>query len=166
MTEKSYNDMARRIRSHRGTVVLIRFLNKSIVATVMIAYIFLLGYLEYAGRYEDLYHSILVPAVAFVVLSLFRKCISAKRPYEEMKIEPIIPKDKSGSSFPSRHVFSVFIIAVTFLPIFPDVGIVLMVLGVILAVIRVIGGVHYTRDVVCGAAIGIISGLLGFYVIF
>ena len=166
MTEQGYNQMARHIREKSWKVALIRCLNKMIVAVVFISYVLLLICLGVTGEYEDLYHSVIVPAVAFVALSIFRKCVSAKRPYEVMDIDPIIPKDKSGSSFPSRHVFSVFMIGMTFLQFSVENGMILMILGVILAVIRIVGGVHFTRDVVCGAAIGILSGLLGFYVIF
>ena len=43
-------------------------------------------------------------------------------------------------------------------------GILFLILGVLLAVIRVIGGVHFPRDVAAGAAIGILVGILGFYI--
>ena len=43
-------------------------------------------------------------------------------------------------------------------------GILFLILGVLLAVIRVIGGVHFPRDVAAGASIGILVGILGFYI--
>ena len=38
-------------------------------------------------------------------------------------------------------------------------------LGVVLAVLRVIGGVHEPRDVIAGALAGILCGVLGYYVL-
>ena len=49
----------------------------------------------------------------FVGLSVVRKIINAPRPYEKFDMPPVLEKDTKGKSFPSRHVFSVFIIAMT-----------------------------------------------------
>ena len=76
-----------------------------------------------------------------------------------------IEKDTAGKSFPSRHVFSVFIIAATIFYVHPSAGILLGLLGVVLAVLRVIGGVHEPRDVIAGALAGILCGVLGYYVL-
>ena len=57
--------------------------------------------------------AVLVPAVSFVVVTLFRKIVNEPRPYEKYDLPPVIDKDAGGKSFPSRHVFSVFVIAVT-----------------------------------------------------
>ncbi len=72
---------------------------------------------------------------------------------------------KDGESFPSRHVFSVFVIAMAFYYTCVPVGVVLTVFGVLMAAVRVAGGVHFPRDVAAGAAVGIVSGVLGFFVI-
>ena len=37
-----------------------------------------------------------------------------------------------------------------------------MVIGILLGMIRVLGGVHEPRDVIAGAVIGIASGIIGF----
>ena len=37
-----------------------------------------------------------------------------------------------------------------------------MFAGIILAIVRVLGGVHFPRDVVVGAMIGILFGMIGF----
>lgn len=66
---------------------------------------------------------------------------------------------------PSRHIFSVFMIAMTFLYVKPVLSIPLFVVGVLLCAVRVIGGVHYLSDVLVGAAIGIASGILGYFVL-
>ncbi len=166
MTSEQYNYMAERIRSYPYGVSVINVMSKGIVWVTMVSYVILLILLSTSRNYVTLYHSILVPGVAFAVVSVFRNFYDAKRPYEEMDIVPVIPKDKKGKSFPSRHVFSIFMIGMTFLQIQLISAVILFVLGVILSVLRVIGGVHYTRDVVAGAAIGILSGFLGFYVIF
>lgn len=166
MTEEWYRDTANRIQNHRYGVAVVRLLNKSIVGITFLIYGLFLLILFFKGQYEVCYHSILVPGVAFVVLSVIRRLLHAKRPYERMNMQPLISKEHSQGSFPSRHVFSIYIIAVTVGRIYAVLGILLMVLGAILAVLRVMAGVHYVRDVVCGALIGILSACLGFYILF
>lgn len=114
------------------------------------------------GRF---WRALLVPGISFFLVSLVRQWINAPRPYETLEIDPLIHKDTRGKSLPSRHVFSMFVIAMTFLWILPPVGVLLLICGGVLAAVRVIGGVHYLRDVAAGAAVGTAAGLLGFYVL-
>ena len=111
------------------------------------------------------WRALLVPGISFVLLSLVRRLINAPRPYEALDIDPLIHKDTHGKSLPSRHVFSMFVIAMTFLWLLPPVGILLLICGAVLAAVRVIGGVHYPRDVIVGAAVGVLAGIIGFWVI-
>ncbi len=157
--------MADALRKHPGMLGLMLGLNRVITLT-MAAYPMLLLYLFFSEKYEMLYHTVLVPGVAFVVVSIFRRVYNAPRPYEQMQIRPLIQKDTKGKSFPSRHVFSIFMIGMSFMPVFPVIAGVIFVAGVFLALIRVIGGVHYMHDVIAGALLGILIGFLGFYVIF
>lgn len=109
--------------------------------------------------------AVLVPGISFVVLSVFRYYYCAQRPYEKYGIPPAIPKDTKGKSFPSRHVFSCFVIAMTALFFIPPVGMILLLCGIVMAAVRVAGGVHFPADVIVGGFFGIISGIVGFWVI-
>ena len=111
------------------------------------------------------WRALLVPGISVVLLSLVRRLINAPRPYEALDIAPLIHKDTHGKSLPSRHVFSMFVIAMTFLWLLPPVGILLLICGAVLAAVRVIGGVHYPRDVIVGAAVGVLAGIIGFWII-
>ena len=130
-----------------------------------------LGYLMYAlllvlvaaFNTPELPQYVLVPFVSFVVLSIVRRIIDEPRPYEQLDIDPLIRKGTRGKSMPSRHIFSMFMIAMGWLAFWPPMGWTLLVIGVLLAVIRVLGGVHFPRDVMVGALCGIIAGLLGFW---
>ena len=104
---------------------------------------------------------LITTGVPFVAVSIFRHIVNAPRPYELYGFYEKNPKNKSGHSFPSRHVFSVFVIgsALCFSNLF--VGIMLLSAGVVLALIRVLLGYHFIRDVVTGALIGVLSGTAG-----
>ena len=67
---------------------------------------------------------------------------------------------KKGNSFPSRHLFSYLLISVLLWSLCPPAGILMTISGLLLAVIRVILGVHYPSDVVAGMILGVFSGLI------
>ena len=112
-----------------------------------------------------LLRSVFVPAVSFVLLTVVRRIINAPRPYEKFDMPPVIEKDTKGKSFPSRHVFSAFIIAFTIFISYTGAGIMIALIGVAIAVIRVVGGVHEPRDVIAGAIVGILAGVVGFWIL-
>ena len=144
-------------------------LNSVLTKAVYIMYPLLLIYLavyHLTDKEPGFVPALLVPGISFVLLSIFRDKIDAPRPYEMPGAKsPIIKKDAPGKSFPSRHIFSIFVIAVTFFWVWPAVGILIGVAGAVLSWVRVEGGVHFPRDVIAGALIGIGCGILGFYVI-
>ena len=109
--------------------------------------------------------TLVTAGVSFAVVSLFRRIVNSPRPYEILDIKPLMIKRTKGKSFPSRHCFSIFVIAVCWLRFVPIVGILLLILGVLLALLRVVLGVHFPRDVVAGALIGILSGIIGMYIV-
>ncbi len=103
---------------------------------------------------------------AYIVVSIARWLIDAPRPYEIYDFYEVKPKNRKGLSFPSRHSFLVFAIATAALPAEPVLASILAVLGVFLAVSRVLSGIHFIRDVLTGALLGIISSLIGLLFLF
>lgn len=97
----------------------------------------------------------------FALVSLIRLLIDAKRPYQLYDFYDVKPKKKSGSSFPSRHAFSAFAIGTLALFSHTALGIILLVLGALMCVCRVLLGMHFIRDVACGAIIGAVSSVIG-----
>lgn len=107
---------------------------------------------------------VLTCGLSFAAVSAARYLLNTPRPYEVYSLPPLLPKDTRGRSFPSRHVFSIFVIGTSLLYLWPAVGAALLALGVLLAAARVLSGVHFPRDVLAGAALGILSAVLGFSV--
>ena len=106
--------------------------------------------------------SILVPFVSFVILSVARHYINAPRPYEKIEgLAPLYNKKTVGKSFPSRHTFSGFIIGTVATFFSVPIGVAVLIISTLLAVSRVLCGVHFVRDVIVGAAVGIGFGLIG-----
>lgn len=164
MTREQYIKITEPLRQDPEKTKRVVLMNQILTGVVFILYPIYVVVL-YAKRDPNLLRAILVPAVSFVLVTVFRKMLNVPRPYEKFDIPPVIAKDTKGKSFPSRHVFSVFIIAVTIFSSYPLLGILVGLIGVAMAVIRVFGGVHEIRDVVVGAVIGFVCGVIGFYVI-
>ena len=80
----------------------------------------------------------------------FVRKINAPRPYEECAIKPLLDRDSPGQSMPSRHVFSATIISMACFHASLSLGVILLVLSALLGLVRVLGGVHYPKDVVVG----------------
>ena len=110
----------------------------------------------------------IMAAVPFVILSVLRILINSQRPYEVFDIQEfseLREKKKSGRSFPSRHVFSAFLIGVLWIPYALPFGIAAILLGILMALERVARGIHFVKDVLVGAVIGILSGVIGILIL-
>ena len=148
---------------HPQLLQLMRVFNRMMTVLMPLAYLTLLGtnFIR-KGIGKDLYAYILVPAFGFVLLTFVRKWINQPRPYETWEIVPLLDKDSSGNSMPSRHVFSATIISMACLHANLSEGLVLLVLSALLGFVRVLGGVHYPKDVLVGYACGLLLGILFF----
>lgn len=170
MQKTTYISMTDALRARPVLARGVSLANKIITDAVYVAYPCLLAWLGYAaatGAAGMLLRAALVPGISFVLFTVLRKVINAPRPYEVFDAAPVIPKDTRGNSFPSRHAFSIFIIAMTFCACCPLAwaGPVMMAAGVLLAVIRVVSGVHFPCDVVVGALLGMLAGFVGLWIL-
>ena len=158
-----YDKRKSNLLRHPQLLQLMRVFNRMMTVLMPLAYLTLLGTnFVSKGIGNDLYAYILVPASGFVLLTLVRKWINQPRPYEAWEIVPLLDKDSSGNSMPSRHVFSATIISMACLHANLSVGLMLLVLSALLGLVRVLGGVHYPKDVLVGYACGLLLGILFF----
>ena len=162
MTKEQYIKLTEPLRKDPEKTKRVVSMNQILTGVVFLVYPLYMAVL-YGEKDPKLLKVILVPAISFILVTVLRKIINAPRPYEKFDMPPVIEKDTKGKSFPSRHVFSVFIIAVTIFYSHPGPGILIGLIGVAMAVIRVLGGVHEPRDVIVGAVIGLLCGIVGFY---
>ena len=165
MQKDDYGRLIQWFREYPGYKKALIIGNRVITYLLPFSYVALL--IAYGIRQKpELARALMVPLDSFLILSVARYLINRPRPYEKFDFEPVISKDTKGISFPSRHVFSAFVIAMTYLlwsPV-PVIGIFLLFFGILLAGIRVLSGVHYVSDVIAGAVCGILAGILGYIV--
>ena len=163
MTKETYIKMTQPFRDHPNMAKGIHMANKACTLIMYVSYPCLLLYLLMTKNVFFV-RVLLVPAISFVLLSVGRKVFNRPRPYEVFDVPSVIKKDTKGKSFPSRHVFSACIIAMTFLLASPWtwIGLVFMVVTIVLAIVRVVSGVHFISDVIAGIAVGVLAALIGF----
>ena len=161
MKKETYIKMTQPFREHPEVARGLHITNRICMLIMYVCYPSLLVFLL-IKKEEILTEVFLIPAISFVLLSIGRYFINRKRPYEAFDIPPVISKKTKGKSFPSRHVFSATIIAMTFLVMSPWAWLGILLLGVTLleALVRVLSGVHYISDVVAGIVVGVLASLL------
>ena len=158
-----YDHIAGNIENKPFLLSLLRTFNRFMTVVMPIVYLTLLVttyFQEGFGKQVLIY--VFISATGFVILSLLRKKINAPRPYEEWDIKPLLDRDSPGQSMPSRHVFSATIISMACLHASLSVGVILLVLSALLGLVRVLGGVHFPKDVVIGYICGLVWGVLFF----
>ena len=159
MKNNIYIKTTKYINSHEKLHKALIVINYILTAIMYMSFLMLLMALAYK-RDMRIIAVVLVCGITFVLVSVFRYFFDAPRPYVKYGYKPAVDKDKQGQSMPSRHVFSAFIIAMSFMWISPKFGIALIVVSVCIAIHRVVVGVHFIKDVVVGALVGIIAGLI------
>ena len=166
-----YTALSNWLSRYPRLITVLRWTNRAVVVTMYVAYLLILAGVCWRLRAVPLVGLrtvaplVVIPGLGFFLVSFFRHRLNAPRPYEVLDITPLIHKDTRGNSFPSRHVFSVFVIDMAFWWVCPLLGGVFLVIGVLIALIRVIGGVHFPRDVLVGAVMGAACGAVDFWLI-
>ena len=158
-----YGHVASNIKNKPFLLSLLRTFNRFMTVVMPMIYLTLLAitYLQ-QGLGKQVLMYVFVPASGFVILSFLRKKINAPRPYEEWDIKPLLDRDSPGQSMPSRHVFSATIISMACLHASLPVGLACLLFSALLGLVRVLGGVHYPKDVLVGYACGLVWGFLFF----
>lgn len=144
---------------------LLRAVSLGSVAAVYLLYAGLAVLMMLRGN-SLLWPLLAVPAVVLVLGTALRRAINRPRPYETLGFTPLFPKDTKGQSLPSRHCFSAACIAVAAIPVSPAAAAVLAGLAVVIALTRVLCGVHYISDVLVGLVFGAAASRLGLILYF
>ena len=158
-----YDYIAANIENRPFLLSLLRTFNRFMTVVVPIVYLTLLTTIYFReGFGKQVLMYVFIPASGFVILSFLRKKINAPRPYEVWEIVPLLDRDSPGQSMPSRHVFSATIISMACFHASLSVGVILLVLSAFLGLVRVLGGVHYPKDVVVGYMCALVWGVIFF----
>ena len=112
------------------------------------------------GRYRAFFAGLVAALACILLFQLVKPLSRRRRPCE---IEPhcwavISPPDRF--SFPSGHAMTSFAIAVAVGSFYPEYQPYLLAVAALIAVSRIIVGMHFLTDIVVGASIGALIGYL------
>ena len=172
MYEEYYNQITAPWRAMSNGSAVLTAIDNGLRVIVASLYCILLIWLAYTGS-PLLLRAVLVPLITFVVVSLWRSGINWQRPYERFDIDPLIKKDTQGKSMPSRHMASATVIACTLLwvaskenqPFLWAAAVLAVICCVLIAYVRVVGGVHLRRDIIVATITAIAFALTGYLAI-
>lgn len=156
--EKFYQNMLNQIHQSIFIEKTVLFICRFFPYITFCLYPCLLLYL-FITKDSLLFVTFIKPLTAFLIVSIFRKIVNRKRPYETMNIEPLL-EHKQGESFPSRHTVSAFIIALVCLDINLYLAIFALIIAIFISLSRILAGVHYISDVIAAIVIAFIIFLL------
>ena len=123
-------------------------------------------YLLFRNRINALFAAMMAMIISTIVAFLIYLIWQRPRPFITYAEASKLATHTSINSFPSGHTFLSFAIATTVLLYgHKKLGILLFLISIIIAVSRVATGVHYPSDVIGGAIIGIISGMIASWVV-
>ena len=175
MTAEQYKPIYEWFTARPAACRLLKGLNKVLPPLVAATYLLLLGVLsmDWMDKYKTammtsftgyqqvadeafwlLAKAVVVPAAVLVVGSVLRRHIDAPRPYQQADFVPLVAKNKTGSSLPSRHSFSAGCLMVVGWTVSPWAGLWLSAAAVLICITRVLVGVHHVRDVLSGLVLG------------
>ena len=164
MEQGKMERVLRYVYSSKGLSILLSVLSHTVSALAAICFV-IFGVLLFSVSPLSLVRFLVIIGIPFVAVTLMRRLIDAPRPYEVYDFYEIPPKSKQKSSYPSRHAFSAFSIGTLICFLSPIVGALLLLFSTLMCISRVLLGIHFIRDVVAGALIGIISSVLGFIIL-
>ncbi len=163
MDKKTYIKVMNYFAEHKRLCKSLIVLEKLLEIGTVLIYIGMLVFCIYDNIGFAL-RSAVTSLIALYICTLIRFTKNAPRPYERYETLPAMNKDTRGQSFPSRHLTSVSVIAVSLLHVWLPVGVVFIFLSAAMGALRVLLGVHFIRDVTVGAVIGYAIGILGVFV--
>ena len=108
--------------------------------------------------WRDAIKALVAAAVSrLVFVEIIRYFYHRPRPYLVQHIQPLI--DETSWSFPSGHAAFMFVLATVVFFKHRMWGIVMYVLAILTGIGRVMAHVHWTSDIIGGAALGILVAL-------
>ncbi len=155
-----YENLNYKVRRHPGLCKLMLISNKVISAYTFVCFPLICLHLLVTSDFEMLGKTVVLTALGFVFVTVLRKIVKRERPYVSGGYQPVFAKESKYDSFPSRHTYSAVVIALAAFQVSPWLFALNITLSLILALFRVLGGVHRVTDVIFALLIAIAFGFV------
>lgn len=98
--------------------------------------------------------------VRFVIVEIFYHFWFRARPFVELGFTPLLNISKDATAFPSGHASFYFTLSTIVYCNNKRFGVIFYLASIAIVISRVFSGVHWPSDILAGAVIGIILGLI------
>lgn len=149
---------------HKKAESLAVFISQFSKPAFIIIYIVGIIALLIKGGGEGMAKMIAVPFFTLVFNTMLRKILNRPRPFVRDDVKMLVEHEESGS-FPSNHACSSMIISLSYVLVCPALVPVFMIFALFTGFSRIMTGVHYPLDVLCGWLISLVSGVIFFLIL-
>jgi len=98
--------------------------------------------------------------VRFTIVELFYLIYFRARPFIHNQVKQLISYDFSQTSLPSGHASFYFALSTIIYGYNKKLGCLFFISSLLISISRVFVGVHWPSDIICGAIIGILMGIV------
>ena len=105
----------------------------------------------------------IIPLIVFAVVTVIRKKLNGKRPFELYDIPRLISHE-NGEGFPSRHSACCVTISFAILTVCSEAAVLAFIVSAVICATRVLCGVHFVKDVLAGIVSGSILWIIWFII--
>lgn len=158
MERKAPPKYVRYVLAHRRLYRSLELLGAALTLFVVVAFAAPLVMLFFE-EWQAALRLALFAAIPFACVSILRALIDLPRPSVVWELGDV--GGKRGSSFPSRHAASAFIVGTLLIEVSVPLAVAVLAAGVIVSALRVLLAKHFVRDVIVGALVGALSGAIG-----
>jgi undecaprenyl-diphosphatase len=141
------------------------FLGKYLIYVMFfaLAFLLILWNKPWQKKIRAVVLALIISVISYlIVVFIFHPLWPRIRPFEDlMNVNQLI--SETGLSFPSKHALFSFLFATFVFGIHKRIGFWLFVCAVLIALGRVLVGVHYPLDVLVGAVFGFLIGSLAIF---
>ena len=164
MTEERYKKLISFFSSNKTLKKLLQFIVTVLPWLVVVVYVGMIVVLILLKDMRAI-KFIIVPFITLMASLCTRRIINAPRPYDLFDLDIIVKKEKTGRSFPSNHTVSAAIIAFACLYINLWLGAFMILVAAVVAVSRVLAGLHFPKDIFAGIFMSFALAVFGFCLI-
>jgi len=112
-------------------------------------------------NHRVIYITAMTLILAFFFDQIISYIIARPRPFVDYPLIHTLPLNYDSTSFPSSHTLNLFAVSLSvYLLGFRKYGAFLVIFAVLVGISRIIGGMHYPSDIICGIFVGGLTAYL------